>query len=101
MNEISFEEALRWLKAIGPENRSLLTTLTIRGGPLTREYTSARRFLALMVKEGIHLPEDVVASVYNFYPVADGCGGYRHGWVLATPEIEEQYSQFGDEPGLY
>ena len=101
VNEIGFPHALKWLRAIGPENRSFLTTVTIRGGPLTTRFVSARRFLALMAKGGIHLPEGIVASVYDVYTVVDQRGRLQHDYVQATPQIEEEHSHFGDEPGVY
>lgn len=100
VNEIRFPHALRWLRAIGPENRRLLRTLTIRGGCLATRWVSARRFLAVMAKEGIDVPEDIVASFHQV-DNANEFGRSQISWVKATPEQEEEHSNFGNEPDVW
>lgn len=98
VNEIRFPHALKWLKAIGPENRKSLRTISIRGGSLNYRWVSARRFLALIAKEGIDdIPEGAVKSFY-IESKTNQFGRPETRWVEATSEIEELHSDFGDEP---
>lgn len=98
INKICFPYALRWLKAIGPENRKLLQTISIKGGTLNYRWISARRFIAVMEKEGIDdLPEGVVNS-FHLDTVVNQFGRAETKWVEVSQEMDELHSDFGDRP---
>ena len=95
---VEFPYVQRWLKAIGPENRNLLKTVSIRGGSLNYRWYSARRFVALMAKRGIDLPDNVVSSFH--LTRENDFGRCDMVWVKATSDLESSHSDFGDYPEI-
>lgn len=63
-NRICFPHVIEWLKAIGPENRKLLQTISVQSrGSAKFRWVSGRRFFAIVRKGGIDdIPEGLLKA---------------------------------------